>query len=151
MFDELLTRRDISHLFLSDIHSLMEILEREFPDIIKTFSIGKTWQEREMMMIQLDARDLMESKGIHLSELNKTFNTEMLSHKVDKKDDDGDALTDVELVDDHERKIREEKTKKQNAFEAVPESTKMDVIGSSLGLEFLQLKDNQWFEDRDFV
>jgi hypothetical protein len=75
MFDELLTRRDISHIFLSDIHSMMEILEREFPDIIKTFSIGKTWQEREMMMISLDARDLMDKKGLKPSELNKTFDT----------------------------------------------------------------------------
>lgn len=111
MFDELLTRRDISHIFLSDIHSMMEILEREFPDIIKTFSIGKTWQEREMMMISLDARDLMDKKGLKPSELNKTFDTQMLSHKSEKKDDD-DALTDVELVDDAERKSREEKKKK---------------------------------------
>ena len=104
-----------------------------------------------MMMIQLDARDLMTSKGLSLSEHNKTYDVEMLAHKSDKKDDDGDALTDVELVDDHERKVREEKKQKQNAFEAVPESTKMDVIGSSLGIEMVQLSDDQWFQNKDFL
>ena len=60
MFDELLTRRDIAHLLLSDIQSMTAQLEKEFPEVIKTFSIGKTWQERELLMISLDARDLME-------------------------------------------------------------------------------------------
>ena len=104
------------------------------------------------MMIELDARDLMQSKGLSLSEHNKTYDTEMLAHHSDKHDDDNtDALTDVELVDDHERKIREEKKSKQNAFEAVPDSTKMDVIGSSLGLDLVQLNDEQWFENKDFL
>ena len=58
----------------------------------------------------------------------------MLSHKSDKTDDDGDALTDVELVDDHERKLREERSKKQNAFDAVSDSTKLDVMASALEL-----------------
>jgi hypothetical protein len=83
----------------------------------------------------------MESKGIHPSEHNKTFDTEMLMHKV-VKDEDGDALTDVELVDDHERKVRKDKAALQNAFEAVPDSTKMDIMSASLGLEMVQLKDD---------
>ena len=56
-----------------------------------------------MMMIELDARALMETKGVALSEHNKTFDSDMMAHKVIKLDDDSDALTDVELVDDHER------------------------------------------------
>ena len=64
MFDELLTRRDIAHLLLSDIQSMSAALEKEFPEVIKTFSIGKTWQDREMVMISLDARDLMDKKGL---------------------------------------------------------------------------------------
>jgi hypothetical protein len=35
----------------------------------------------------------------------------MLVHKSDKVDED-DGLTDVEMLDDHERKIRDDKSKK---------------------------------------
>lgn len=139
MFDELLTRRDISHLLLSDIQSMTATLEKEFPEVIKTFSIGKSWQEREILMISLDARDMMEKKGLQLTEHNKTFDTQMLIHKGDKKDDDDDGLTDVEMVDDAERKSREEKSKKQKSFEAVPESVKLDSMADALNL--VQLSD----------
>lgn len=61
----------------------------------------------------------------------------MLVHKSDAEEPD--ALTDVELVDDHERKVRDEQKKKRDAFDAVSDSTKMDVIGSSLGLDLVQL------------
>jgi len=63
-------------------------------------------------MISLDARDMMEKKGLQLSEHNKTFDTQMLIHKGDKNADDDDGLTDVEMVDDAERKSRDEKLKK---------------------------------------
>lgn len=43
LFSELLTRKDLSHLLLSDINTMMDQLAREFPEIIKVHSIGKTW------------------------------------------------------------------------------------------------------------
>jgi hypothetical protein len=101
-------------------------------------------------MISLDARDLMESKGIKPTEHNKTFDTQMLSHKVDKKDDDGDGLTDVEMLDDQERKVRDDKSKKLKEFEAVPESTRLDVMADALSLVQISDSDN-WYDSKDFV
>lgn len=43
---------------------MMDNLEKEFPDIISTRSIGNTWEGRPMRIIEMDARKLMESKGI---------------------------------------------------------------------------------------
>ena len=40
------------------------MLEKEFPDIITLKDIGKTWEGRPITLIQLDARNLMESKGV---------------------------------------------------------------------------------------
>lgn len=72
VFDEVLTRSDIAHVFQSDIYIMIEKLTKEFPDIVKSRSIGKTWQDRDIMLIELDARDMMEKKGYKLSQVNQT-------------------------------------------------------------------------------
>jgi hypothetical protein len=72
LFNELLTRGDISHIFQSDIYAMIDKLQKEFPDIVKTRSIGKTWQDRDMMLIELDAREMMNKKGIPLTAVNQT-------------------------------------------------------------------------------
>ena len=43
LFQQLLTRKELSHLLLSDVENLMKQMESEFPDIISLGSIGKTW------------------------------------------------------------------------------------------------------------
>ena len=43
IFSELLTRKDLAHLLLDDINSLMAQIEKEFPDIAKVYPIGHTW------------------------------------------------------------------------------------------------------------
>ena len=40
------------------------MLEKEFPDIITIKTIGKTWEGRPIEVIQLDARSMMQGKGI---------------------------------------------------------------------------------------
>jgi hypothetical protein len=40
IFQELLTRGDISHLMLSDITVLVQKMASEFPDVLKVKSIG---------------------------------------------------------------------------------------------------------------
>lgn len=63
----MLTRKEISHLFLSDIYTMVDQLQREFPEIINVRSIGKSWQNRDIMLIELDARDVMEKNGLKLT------------------------------------------------------------------------------------
>ena len=67
VFNEMLTRSDIAHVFQSDIYTMIDKLAKEFPDIVKARSIGKTWQDRDIMLIELDARDMMEKRGYKLS------------------------------------------------------------------------------------
>jgi alkylhydroperoxidase/carboxymuconolactone decarboxylase family protein YurZ len=57
LFSELLTRKDLSHLLLSDIESMMDKMAEEFPDMIKVSSIGKTWEGRDIRVLELDARN----------------------------------------------------------------------------------------------
>lgn len=57
MFSELLTRKDLSHLLLSDIESMMDKMAAEFPDMIKISTIGKTWEGRDIRVLELDARN----------------------------------------------------------------------------------------------
>ena len=57
LFAELLTREDLSHLLYSDIEACMQLLVKDFPDIMSMTSIGKTWQDREIKVLKLDARE----------------------------------------------------------------------------------------------
>jgi hypothetical protein len=50
-FSELLTRKDLSHLLLSDINDMMEMLVIEFPEVISMKSIGKTWEGRDINLL----------------------------------------------------------------------------------------------------
>jgi hypothetical protein len=43
LFQELLTRSDIPHVFLSDIENIQNMIVKEFPEVAKLKSIGKTW------------------------------------------------------------------------------------------------------------
>jgi len=71
LFQELLTRKEISHLFLSDIETLTNQIQHEFPDIIQTESIGQTWEHRDIMVIELDARKLVNSEAFKTVPVNK--------------------------------------------------------------------------------
>lgn len=60
LFRMLLIRREISHLFLSDIEALEGQLASEFPELITKQSIGRTWQGRDINVLTLDARKSMD-------------------------------------------------------------------------------------------
>tara|TARA_B110000305_G_C19341106_1_gene589191 strand:- start:739 stop:885 length:147 start_codon:yes stop_codon:yes gene_type:complete len=44
-------------LLLSDIESMMDQMAAEFPDMIKISTIGKTWEGRDIRVLELDARN----------------------------------------------------------------------------------------------
>ena len=46
LFELLLTRKEISHVFLSDIDKIQNMLVNEFPEVVKLKSIGQTWNAR---------------------------------------------------------------------------------------------------------
>lgn len=57
MFQKLLVRPDIPHLFLSDVSRLIGQLKTDFPDIVKVDDIGYTWEQRPISMITIDIDD----------------------------------------------------------------------------------------------
>ena len=63
LFQELLTRKDLSHLLLSDITNLENQLLKEFPEAITLESIGQSWEKRDINVISLDARKLVNSEA----------------------------------------------------------------------------------------
>jgi|TARA_B110000285_G_C15091040_1_gene599082 galactitol-specific phosphotransferase system IIB component len=108
VFDEVLTRNDIAHVFQSDIYIMIEKLSKEFPDIVKSRSIGKTWQDRDIMVLELDARDMMEKKGYKLSAVNQT----KMSLAQKAKQEDVNKLSSEELME-HNEDIRTGAEKEQ--------------------------------------
>lgn len=44
------------------------MIAKEFPDVAKLKSIGTTWKDRKLKVLELDARKLMKSKGIKVIE-----------------------------------------------------------------------------------
>lgn len=51
-------------MFLSDIDNITNMIVKEFPDVAKLTSIGQTWQERKLKVLELDARKLMGERGV---------------------------------------------------------------------------------------
>jgi hypothetical protein len=40
------------------------MLANEFPEIVSMHSMGKTWEGRDINYLSLDARQMMEDKGV---------------------------------------------------------------------------------------
>jgi hypothetical protein len=54
MFNKLLTRPDIPHVFLSDVNKLIAGIQKDFPNIVKVDEIGYTWEQRPISMLTID-------------------------------------------------------------------------------------------------
>jgi hypothetical protein len=51
---ELISRPDgLNHLLLSDVNNLMMSIAHDFPDIAKTYSIGKSFEGRDINVIEM--------------------------------------------------------------------------------------------------
>lgn len=56
--------KDLSHLLYSDMTELYQKVAKEFSDIMHVQKIGESWQRREIHVVTLDARDMMQKKGV---------------------------------------------------------------------------------------
>ncbi len=54
LFEKLLTRVDSDHIFLPDVENLVESIRQDFPGVVKLSSIGQTWENRSMTLVQVD-------------------------------------------------------------------------------------------------
>ena len=62
-FDRLFIRKDgLPHLLLSDVDRIAQQMQSEYPEIVKIESIGRTWQDRPMNMIKINAKEYLEKK-----------------------------------------------------------------------------------------
>jgi len=54
---KLISRDDgLSHLLLSDVNALMQSVAHDFPDLARVYSIGKTYEGRDINVIELDTK-----------------------------------------------------------------------------------------------
>lgn len=67
IFESLLTQKELPHLLYSELELITKKIGEEFPEIVTTGSFGKTWEDRELKFIKLDARK-DKNKGNSLSE-----------------------------------------------------------------------------------
>lgn len=55
LYENFITRKDgLNHLLLTDVNALMEKMSKDFPDIVKMNSIGKSFQGREINCLEID-------------------------------------------------------------------------------------------------
>jgi len=54
---KLISRDDgLSHLLLSDVNALMQSVAHDFPDLARVYSIGKSYEGRDINVIELDTK-----------------------------------------------------------------------------------------------
>lgn len=54
MVEELISRKDgLNHLLLSDVNLLMASIQADFPDLAKMYSIGKSYEGRDINILEL--------------------------------------------------------------------------------------------------
>lgn len=125
-------------MLLSDINDMTENLAKEFSDIISVRSIGNTWEGRPINIIELDARELMKSKGIEedVVEAPPVAKKAVQTNATKDADDDSDStkdesyskkkvedLSEQELLEKNEdiRRTEDKKAKAKNdEYNAIP-------------------------------
>ena len=62
MFKQLFIKSDqMPHLFLSDVNRIITSMQKDFPEIIKVYSMGQTFEERPIQVVELDAKAFLTS------------------------------------------------------------------------------------------
>lgn len=63
LYENFITRKDgLNHLLLTDVNELMDRMQSDFPDIVKVNSIGKSFQGRDINVIELDMPSDVKNK-----------------------------------------------------------------------------------------
>lgn len=70
---QLLVRKDLNHLLMSDITDLIHSIKRDFPSIADVETIGYTWEKRPMELLTIDAREYL-LRNLPLSDKSKVLN-----------------------------------------------------------------------------
>lgn len=102
---------------------------------MKLGSIGQTWEQRDITYLELDARQVMISRGVKPA----TVDNPIKVARAEKKKDDsalvaeemaeGDEHTQevADRADDFARAEKKEKEKKNDEFNRVPDDIKSDA------------------------
>ena len=63
-------RAGVNHLLYDEVMKLMLELKSSFPNIIKLESLGKSWENRDIWMLKLDAHRFLERNGLAVNTQN---------------------------------------------------------------------------------
>lgn len=129
LFSELLTRKDLAHLLLTDIEESMANIAKEFSDVVSLETIGKTWESREIKVMKIDARKKLENVDTGIEKSPAKDKDEKKDEQKGEKKEEGekkeggkkeggknlaetskkDDLTDDDLMEQREEETRKEK------------------------------------------
>lgn len=90
---------------------MTSMLATEFGDVITVKSIGQTWEGRSIDIIELDARKMMEDKGVKEDVSEAPTPGKPVFAQEKKKGDD--ELSDEDLLEKNEDINRDEDNKKK--------------------------------------
>ena len=139
MFNSLLTRKEISHVFLSEISQIQSMIASEFSDIVTLKTIGKTWNDRPIQVLELDARSYMANKKVEVVQpLTKDGEAKKAAaliqtetDKVKNIDEMTSEMTDDEIV--QQRVDEEKKLEFHQNFENLSEDDKLAGVLKNIG------------------
>lgn len=111
--EELISRKDgLNHLLLSDVNNLLMSIQHDFPDFTKVYSIGSSFEGREINAIELNKEGQGEDDA--LAEIAEAQIEASKPQPVKKKEDDDEkeeAFKNVELAQveshDEEPKVQQ--------------------------------------------
>jgi len=84
---ELISRPDgLHHLLLSDVNNLMQSIAHDFPDIAKTYSIGKSYEGRDINVIEMTLPSTMAKKEATLVQFSDDLDDDSSSKSLSQKD-----------------------------------------------------------------
>jgi len=88
------------------------MIAKEFPEVAKLKSIGTTWKDRKLKVLELDARKLMKSKGVKAiegsSDKDKANHRVALVAAQDEAQKKVEEMTQEELLEHNEDNMRVE-------------------------------------------
>ena len=85
MFDDLLIRPDLPHMFLSDVNTMLDSIEKDFPGVAQVQSIGTTWEDREIRMLTIDTNG-QPKKVVKEAQKNQTDTKQVVSEDNSEPD-----------------------------------------------------------------
>lgn len=136
VFESLLTQQELPHLLYSELDMITKKIGEEFPEIITTGTFGKTWEDRDLKYIKLDARK-DKTKNTALSETESAPSAE-----PEKKE----SVSDEDFIKSLGKDVSNVYVQLDQEISTIKKSLKKNLVGLAqvghIDQNLLKLKDD---------